>query len=704
MAGALRAAGCGVALALGAAAAAAAPPALHLGGDVIYQIVTDRFKDGDPRNNPAPPRFSADCQASLLYCGGDWAGIAEVIRSGYFRELGVTALQISVPMQNTPIVQAKNGAPYHGYWLYDMKRPEPAFGSWDDFRALVHTAHGHGLKLLIDIVINQGGPLEHGLLRDDGRLLADARHDPEGRLHPPGEADYTRDEDMLYRSLYDLVDLNQHHPRINRYLREMTRLWLDTGIDGLRVDTVKHVSLAWQRSWLQEVYRHRPVYAAGEWYAGRNDWLPENFRFANDSGMHVLDFPVSQRVRQVFRYRERSLIDLATTMDAAAQAYRRPLDQVLFIDNHDQNRHTLSDAAEHRRLTEQALAFILTARGVPSLYYGTEHYQLGAGHAPVNRPLMATWQRDTPAFGLISRLAALRRQHPALQFGSQRTRWVTPEVYVFEREFAGSVVRVALNRDSQQAAEVPETATALPCGAAPLADVLAGQFGGPALPLGCHGRAGAFTLPPGAIAVWAGPLPSAATPTLGHAGPPLVSPGGLLTLAGRGFGTRKGRVWVGPRAVAGAQLLSWTDQAVTLRLPAGRSGALTLQLERADGQRSELLRGAVDRLGERLATLRLVVDAPPMAADETLWVDIAPAERRCNAGPERDGPFYNRVLYQAPTWYRDLSVPAGCRLTLRAVKRGPSGEQQAAAPWQLRVPRQDLATARVRIRHWLGTP
>lgn len=112
--------------------------------DTIYQIVTDRFYDGDPSNNPSGDIF--DKNDPRKYHGGDWAGITDKIEDGYLTNMGVTAIWISSPVENiTSIDPSNNSAAYHGYWGRDFFRTNKFFGSMDDFTELVETAHNNDI-------------------------------------------------------------------------------------------------------------------------------------------------------------------------------------------------------------------------------------------------------------------------------------------------------------------------------------------------------------------------------------------------------------------------------------------------------------------------------------------------------------------------------------------------------------------------------
>lgn len=121
--------------------------------DVIYQIITDRFYDGDITNNPSGDIFD---QSNLRkYHGGDWKGIIEKIEDGYLTELGITAIWISSPVENiTTLDPTSNSASYHGYWTRDFFNTNSAFGSQDDFKELVSVAHQNNIKVVIEFAPN----------------------------------------------------------------------------------------------------------------------------------------------------------------------------------------------------------------------------------------------------------------------------------------------------------------------------------------------------------------------------------------------------------------------------------------------------------------------------------------------------------------------------------------------------------------------
>lgn len=193
--------------------------------DVIYQIITDRFQNGDASNDPSGELYSSDCSDLRKYCGGDWQGITDRIRDGYLTDLGITAVWISPPFENITAVDSDTGASYHGYWSRDFKTPNPFFGGMAAFDELVSVAHDNGIKIIIDFVPNHTSPstddgeLEDGALYDNGDYVAAYSDDPNDYFHHNGGTDYSTYEDGIYRNLYDLADLDHQETFIDQYLR-----------------------------------------------------------------------------------------------------------------------------------------------------------------------------------------------------------------------------------------------------------------------------------------------------------------------------------------------------------------------------------------------------------------------------------------------------------------------------------------------------
>ncbi len=644
--------------------------------DVIYQIFTDRFSDGNPSNNPSGALFDGSCTNLKLYCGGDWQGIIDKINDNYFTNLGVTALWISQPVENIYSVinySGVNNTSYHGYWARDFKKTNPFYGTMAEFQQLVNAAHAKGIKIVIDFAPNHTSPAmetnssfaENGRLYDNGTLLGGYTNDTNGYFHHNLGTDFSSLEDGIYRNLYDLADINHHNNTMDAYFKDAIKLWLDMGIDGIRVDAVKHMPFGWQKNWMSYIYNYKPVFTFGEWFLGAIENDPNNVHFANTSGMSLLDFRFAQKVRQVFRDNTDTMYGLNAMINSTASDYAQVADQVTFIDNHDMDRFK-SSAVSNRRL-EQALAFTLTSRGVPAIYYGTEQYMTGNGD-PGNRARMSSFSQTTTAFNVISTLAPLRKTNPAIAYGTTQERWINNDVYIYERKFGDSAAVVAINRNQSSSASISGLLTSFPAGT--YTDVLGGLLNGNSLTVGSGGTASTFNLAAGAVAVWQY-TPAQTTPVIGHVGPVMGKAGNVVTIDGRGFGATKGTVYFGTTAVTGANIVSWEDTQIKAVVPSVTPGQYNVKIRTASAVDSNAYNG-YNILTADQVTVRFVVNNASTVYGENVYLVGNVAELGNWTPANAIGPMFNQVIHSYPTWYYDVSVPANTALQFKFIKKNGS--------------------------------
>jgi glycosidase len=193
---------------------------------VIYQIVTDRFLDGDTSNdNPSESAGLYDATKTnwFAYWGGDLAGIQQKL--AYIKGLGATAIWISpsVDNENLSMTSSSVSAPYHAYDARDFMRVEEHFGdgsnSWTAFDSLISAAHQNGMKVILDWAnnhsnYNAGG--EQGALYNNGAFMASANNDPNGLFHHnPDISDYNDRCQLQYDTLVGLTDLNQENATVD---------------------------------------------------------------------------------------------------------------------------------------------------------------------------------------------------------------------------------------------------------------------------------------------------------------------------------------------------------------------------------------------------------------------------------------------------------------------------------------------------------
>lgn len=446
-------------------------------GDTIYFIVTDRFKDGDPGNNPTGEIFSADKSEWKLYWGGDLRGVIEKL--SYIRNLGCNAIWLTPLVQNTEKLylygekKDEKISGYHGYWADDFFRINKYFGTMEEYKELISQAHKKDIKIIADFVLNHTSPIvqgSNGAIYRDGEFISDYSNDQKGWFHHQGTIDFTISDprELQDKNLFDLADLNSENPDVEAYLFEAAKMWAETGIDSFRLDTVRHIPVDFAARFNKAMLKINPnLFIFGEWSMGGAD-VPGAVEFTRETDIHLIDFTFTYKITDVL-CKQKSFKLLADHF-LHDKNIRNPNLMVTCIDNHDMPRFistAIDNGAEMdkaKRLTELATYIMMTSRGIPCIYYGTEQFlhvgkrsTWGFGGEPYNRQMMDVWDESGYFFKNISRLAEMRRNTPALAKGLQETLFVSDDVWVFQRRCLDSVVLAAVNKGKKQNVKVDGT-------------------------------------------------------------------------------------------------------------------------------------------------------------------------------------------------------------------------------------------------------
>ncbi|MEG4216798.1 alpha-amylase family glycosyl hydrolase [Microcoleus sp. Pol14C6] len=448
--------------------------------ETIYFIVVDRFYDGDPANNegPNPELYDPEGKDWGKYWGGDLQGVIDKL--DYLKDMGVSAVWLTPLFEQVEALFVEQAA-IHGYWTKDFKRLNPRFIAKGDnpsinqtqeskdtvFDKLVHELHQRNMKLVLDIVCNHSNPDfsgKKGELYDDGVKIADFNDDEDDWYHHYGEVTNWEDEWQVQNcELSGLATFNENNIAYRNYIKSAIKQWLDRGVDALRVDTVKHMPIWFWQEFTADILTHRPdVFIFGEWIYSdpRND---RSVEFVNESGMTILDFGLCVAIREVLGKGADAGFKLVQDVLNLDHRYYGATELITFIDNHDMPRfQSLNPDPEMLQL---AICLIMTTRGIPCIYYGTEQYlhdDTDGGNDPYNRPMMEKWDTDSPIYRDVRLLSGLRRLNPAISMGSQWQKYLTPDVYCYVRRYRDSVVFVAMNRGNS--VTIKEVDTELPDG------------------------------------------------------------------------------------------------------------------------------------------------------------------------------------------------------------------------------------------------
>jgi glycosidase len=473
-------------------------------GQSIYQIVTDRFFDGDPSNDNADDNYHP--RDSRGAHGGDFKGIEQKL--DYIKALGATALWIS------PVVLNARGE-YHGYAARNFYKIDPRWGTLEDLRRMVEAAHARGLLVIDDVVVNHGGDLVYSADPAYGHFRAppdgyELRYRDPARTYPPPFAldaahpsltnlfhnnglieNYDDPAQVILGELSGLDDFRTETPYVRREMTAIYQYWIQqAGFDGFRVDTVKHVEMDFWKEWCPAMRAFAAAHGRPNFFLfgevlDPSDALCGSFTgrqsggaFALDS---VLDYPLYFAVKRVFARGEGAPGEIERHYQRVEGGYdpSARLRLVTFLDNHDQPRFlSRGQAGNDWDRLKSGLVFLLTGRGIPCLYYGTEQ-GFNGGNDPADREDMFAGQyKDGPGgvdsfnmthplFEWVARLNNFRRLYAPLRFGSQAPLWCEtngPGLFAYARRWRGEEVAVIFNT-APQARTLPACPTLRPPGA-----------------------------------------------------------------------------------------------------------------------------------------------------------------------------------------------------------------------------------------------
>lgn len=451
-------------------------------GANVYFLLTDRFNNGNPENDI---NFDRTEETAVLrgFEGGDILGVTQKIEEGYFTDLGINAIWL------TPVVEQIHGATdegtgktygYHGYWAKDWTAIDPNFGSRKDLENMVKTAHAKGIRILLDVVLNHTGPVteKDPVWPDDWvrtgptcdfttyetttactlvENLPDILTESDEPVElPDALLAKWKKEGRLSQELDELQLFFERtgYPRAPRYyiIKWLTDYINDFGVDGFRVDTVKHVNEnawadlhkeanyafeTWKKKHQDEILDNNPFYMVGEVY---------NYGI---SGGREFDF--GDKKVDYFNYGFKSLINFELKEDGQKdyetifKKYNQLLNTKLkgksvlnYLTSHDDG----SPFDKDRTQPYKTANVLLLTPGASQVYYGDETSRSlvieGAEGDATLRSFM-NWEELDSITKIQNihkhwqKLGQFRRNHPAI--GAGRHKRLSKSPYVFSRTY-----------------------------------------------------------------------------------------------------------------------------------------------------------------------------------------------------------------------------------------------------------------------------
>lgn len=444
-------------------------------GDVVYLLMPDRFANGNTQNDRVKGMLekTADRNNPNARHGGDLEGIAQHL--DYFSQLGVTALWMTPVLENN-----MPGGSYHGYAITDYYQIDPRFGSNETFRRLVETAHEKGIKIIMDLVFNHCGR-ENFLFKDmpaddwfnHGKEFVQTNYET---LAPSDihTSDYIRDLAVKGWFVESMPDWNQRNRYVADYLVQNSIWWIEyAGIDGIRQDTHPYCDFDMMSRWCKTLTDRYPNFnIVGEAWMGNNVsvayWQKDSKVAAplNSNLPTVMDFPLMDAINgamsegsdlwPVYRYLAQDVV------------YADPMHLLTFLDNHDTSRFCRNEKeAQNIDRYKQAVTLILTLRGIPQLYYGTEMLMNGdkaQGDGMLRCDFPGGWKEDKQnafagknlsllqqeAFGFMQKLLQWRKGNKVIAKGTLKHFPPYNGVYVYERKYNGRSAVVLMNGSAEE--------------------------------------------------------------------------------------------------------------------------------------------------------------------------------------------------------------------------------------------------------------
>lgn len=439
--------------------------------DFMYLIMPDRFSNGDPSNDRVPGMLDQTLRRDTVFNrhGGDLKGIQNHL--GYLYNLGVTALWLNPVIENDMPSRTE-----HGYAFTNHYRVDRRIGGDKAYHELVEACHARGMKMVQDAVYNHVGS-EHILFKDmpDSSWFnwwpayTNTTY-KEQTLFDPYAAAMDRKKMSDGWFVPSMPDWNHRNPSVEKFLIQHA-IWTveEFGIDAYRIDTYAYNDLEFMNQCNQALLNEYPkLFMFGEtWVHGvpnQSYFTANNYQARYKSNLPgVTDFQTLWGIKDAlkidFGWTE-GVSRLYTTL-AQDFLYKEPMNNVIFLDNHDINRF-YSELGEDLTKYKTALCWLLTCRGIPQFYYGGEVLMTGVtspndgyvrqdfpggwpGDAANKFELSGRNEKENEVFNLVTQLANYRKGSAALTKGNMVQYVPADAVYTYFRKHGRETVMVVMN-------------------------------------------------------------------------------------------------------------------------------------------------------------------------------------------------------------------------------------------------------------------
>ena len=446
--------------------------------DFVYLAFPDRFSNGDTKNDAIKTMREPWCSRDSVggRHGGDIQGI--INKLDYLQDLGVSCLWL-----NPTLINNQPAYSYHGYALTDHYLTDPRLGSNDLYKKLGSELHKRSMKLMMDLVPNHIGS-KHWMMLDmpDASFVNQwptfTRTNYRATTHlDPYASDY--DKKRMVDGWFDnqMPDVNQRNPWVATYLMQSYLWWINyAGIDAFRIDTYSYNDYEFMDKCMAYIHTEYPdFYSTGEiweqssvlnmaYFTQNNGYKlsPKSSHLTSAKDFHLF-WSIMDGLNQQAEW-DKGLAKIYYTL-CQDGLYENPNLNLTFIDNHDLNRF-FTEVKEDFAKWKMGIGLLMTLRGVPSIYYGTEILLTNPiprkNDGQIRQDFPGAWPNDTlnkftptgrtaqenEAFNYIKKLAQLRKNNAAFKNG--KLMQFTPEgsTYVYFRYTDQTCFMIAVNSGS----------------------------------------------------------------------------------------------------------------------------------------------------------------------------------------------------------------------------------------------------------------
>lgn len=445
--------------------------------DVIYLITPDRFANGDTSNDVINTMREKKINRQNDYGrhGGDIRGLINNL--DYIAEMGYTAIWPTPLLEND-----MPGSSYHGYSITDYYKVDPRFGTLAEYKELADKAKRKGLKLIFDGVVNHSGsyywwmkdlPFRNWINFPDSIQNTNHRRtvnqDPYAAMV---------DKDLMVKGWFvkQMPDLNQENPFLSTYLIQNSIWWIEMlGLGGIRQDTYPYSQKKFLEQWTCQIMNEFPNFSivGEEWTTNPlvvAYWQKGKQNNSDYTGClkSTMDFPLQATLVQALTEPETWDKGLPKLYEGLANdfVYANPKDLLVFGDNHDMDR-LFTQLKKDVDLMEMALSYLLTIRGIPQIYYGTEvlieNSAKPGDHGLIRTDFPGGWKDDASngftgtglskdqqrIRSLMKKLLNWRKSKTVIHDGNTMHFGPSKGVYVYFRYNQQETVMVIVNKNNE---------------------------------------------------------------------------------------------------------------------------------------------------------------------------------------------------------------------------------------------------------------